>query len=365
MPALPTLPADPPRPDDREAALALSAVPGVGAVRWRALLAHNAGDARRALRDAAPAATVLAARTVAADALTRARRARLDLTLLGEPEYPAALLDLADAPPALWSRGDRSILAAQPAVALVGTRTASPYGIRCARALATALARAGAVVVSGMARGIDAAAHEGALDAGAPSVAVLGTGADVAYPAAHRDLHGRLAAEGVVLSEGWPGVAATRGAFPRRNRLIAALARLTVVVEAGVRSGALITATDALELGRMVGAVPGPIDAACAAGSNALLRDGAHVLATADDLLALAGCASVPVPGAAAPAPAAPVGLADDERTLWDALHTPASGPDVLAVRTGLPARRCMTALTALELAGLVESRWGGPIVRR
>ena len=366
MSALPTLPAGPPRPDDRETALALSAVPGVGAVRWRALLARHGGDADRALRDAAPAAAVRgAARQSARSALARATRARLDLTLLGEPDYPGGLLDLADAPPALWSRGDRAVLALSPAVAIVGTRTASPYGIRCARALATALAHAGALGVSGMARGIDGAAHEAALDAGAPSVAVLGTGADVAYPAAHRRLHARLGADGVVLSESWPGAAATPGAFPRRNRLIAALAQVTVVVEAGVKSGALITATHALELGRTVGAVPGPIDSGGAAGSNALLRDGAHVLASADDVLALAGCALATLPAAPLAVAGAPSGLAGDERALWIALDAPASGPDVLAERTGLPARRCMTALTALELAGLVESRWGGTIARR
>src|SRR5687768_5614440 len=202
MSALPTLPADPPRPDDRDAALALTAVPGVGAVRWRALLARHRGDADAAIREAAPAPAVRdAARRVAAGAVARAARARLALTLLGEAEYPAGLLDLADAPPAVWSRGDRAVLGLSPAVAIVGTRTASPYGIRCARALATALARAGALVVSGMARGIDGAAHEAALDAGAPSAAVLGTGADIAYPAAHRPLHARLGAEGVVLSE--------------------------------------------------------------------------------------------------------------------------------------------------------------------
>jgi DNA processing protein len=366
MPALPTLPADPPRPDDPEAALALSAVPGVGAVRWRALLVRHAGDAAGALREAAPAAPARdAARRVALQAVTRARRAHLDLTLLGEPEYPAGLLELSDAPPVLWSRGDRAVLGVRPAVALVGTRAASAYGLRCARALATTLARAGAIVVSGMARGVDGAAHEAALDAGAPSVAVLGTGADVAYPAGHRALHARLGGDGVVLSESWPGAPATPGAFPRRNRLIAALAQVTVVIEAGVKSGALITAAHALDLGRAVGAVPGPIDSPGAAGSNALLRDGAHVLATARDVLALAGCNSAAPADAAGASAGAPAGLGDDERALWNALGAPASGPDVLAERTGLPARRCMTALTALELAGLVESGWGGSIARR
>jgi DNA processing protein len=229
--------------------------------------------------------------------------------------------------------------------------------------MAAALARAGAVVVSGMARGIDGEAHAAALDAGGTSVAVLGTGADVSYPAAHGPLHARLVARGAVLSEALPGAGVTAGAFPRRNRLIAALARLTVVVEAGVRSGALITAACAAELGRGVAALPGPIDEPGAAGTNLLIRDGAQVVATVDDVLSLAGCAApAPAPDEAATLPA---GLGPDERALWEALARPAGGPDVLVARTGLPAGRCVAALTALELAGLVEVRWGGELVRR
>jgi DNA processing protein len=235
--------------------------------------------------------------------------------------------------------------------------------VRCSRAIAAALARAGAVVVSGMALGVDGEAHAAALDAGGTSVAVLGTGADVAYPAAHAPLHARLVADGAVLSEAAPAAGVTAGAFPRRNRLIAALARLTVVVEAGARSGALITAACAAELGRAVAALPGPIDQPGAAGSNLLIRDGAQVVTTVDDVLALAGCAPPsPPPDESTTLPA---GLGPDERALWEALVRPAGGADVLVARTGLPAARCIAALTALELAGLVEARWGGELVRR
>jgi DNA processing protein len=362
MSALPSAPALPPRPTDRRAALALACAPGVGPVRWRALMQRHRGDAEGALREAAPDGGLRAAALAAADdRLRRAESAALGLSLMGEPDYPAALLDLADAPAALWWRGDLAH-ARGPAAALVGTRVASAYGLRCARALAAALARGGAVVVSGMARGIDGAAHEAALEAGGASVAVLGTGADVPYPSVHRRLHARLAREGLVLSEAPPGSHATPGAFPRRNRLIAALASVTVVVEAGVKSGALITATHAMELGRTVAAVPGPIDAPTAGGANALLRDGAHLLAAVDDVLALAGCAAPHGAGASAGAPS---GLGADERLLWDALLAPAPGADALVDRTGLPVRRCIAALTALELAGLVESRWSGEIARR
>lgn len=364
MTALPTAPARPTPPDDRRGALALAGAAGVGPVRWRALMQRHGGRAGDALADALPAPELRrAALDLADDQRRRADRGGLALTMLGDPDYPAALFDLPDAPPALWWRGDLAHLT-PPAVALVGTRTASAYGLRCARALAAALARAGVVVVSGMARGIDAAAHEAALDAGAPSIAVLGTGADVPYPAAHRALHARLARAGLVLSEAAPGSAAAPGAFPRRNRIIAALARVTVVVEAGVKSGALITAGHATELGRTVAAVPGPIDAPAAAGANALLRDGAHVVATVDDVLALAGCGAPG--GAPGGGPAdAPAGLGPDERALWNALATPVPGADALVDRTGLPVRRCVAALTALELAGLVESRWSGEIARR
>ena len=265
----------------------------------------------------------------------------------------------------LWSRGDLGLLD-RPTVAIVGTRRATAYAERVTRQLAGTLARAGATVISGLARGVDAAAHRGALEADGGTVAVLGTGLDVCYPRAHASLQREIGERGLLLSELAPHDAAHPGSFPRRNRIIAALARVTVVVEAGVKSGALITAGHAADLGRTVAALPGPIDVPGAAGTNALLRDGAHLVASVDDVLALAGCtpthAATSTDGAP---PAAPPGLAPDERALWDALGAPASGADALVERTGLPVRRCITALTALELAGLVESRWSGEIARR
>ena len=185
--------------------------------------------------------------------------------------------------------GDAAALESAPVqhVAIVGTREATPYGIRIAEQLATAAARAGLVVVSGLARGIDAAAHRAALQAGGRTIGVQGTGVDVPYPASHRALHGALAERGTVLSEMEPGTGATPGCFPRRNRLIAALCQVTVVVEAPFKSGAINTATQALELGRTVAAVPGRVDDRTAQGSNQLIRDGAQVIAEVADLLAL------------------------------------------------------------------------------
>ena len=293
---------------------------------------------------------------VDADALAAsATRCGASILLRGEDEYPARLLDLPDPPPLLFALGTPAF-ATPPIVAIVGTRSSSTYGERVARELAGAVARAGGCVASGMARGIDAAAHVAALEAGGRSLAVLGTGVDVAYPAAHRALHRRLAKDGLVLSEHAPGERASAGAFPHRNRIVAALADVVVVVEAGATSGALITAAHALELGRTVAAVPGPIDSAGSAGANELLRDGAAVIASVADLLALAGLT----------APARrPPSLAPDEQLVWDALAAGASDADTLAARTRLPAQRCLTALTTLELAGAIECELSGAIRRR
>ena len=270
--------------------------------------------------------------------------------------YPSALRDLPEPPATLWTLGDLSMLV-PPVVAIVGTRRATPYGERIARELAAALARAGACIVSGLARGVDATAHRAALAEGGRTVAVLGTGVDVPYPVGHRALHAEIAARGLVLSERPPGSRAIRGCFPRRNRIIAALADVTIVVEAGMTSGALNTARHALELGRDVAAVPGPIDAPASVGSNALIRDGAIVIAAVADALALAGVTPV-----VRRARIAPDG---DERVVWDALARGALELDALVAATALPASRCLAAVTALELSGAVECELTGGIRRR
>lgn len=337
------------------AAATLALIPGVGRARYRELL-DDCGGPCEALRSIAPAG----ARTVGqAEALLRsAAGAGAQIVDYGSDEYPLPLRDLPDPPPLLFARGHRQWLArASPVVAIVGTRRATAYGERVARELAASLARAGALVVSGMARGIDAAAHLGALGAGGRTAAVLGTGIDIAYPAAHRPLHARLGAEGLLLSEVPPGERANGGSFPDRNRVIAALAAVTIVVEAGERSGALITAGKALELGRVVAAVPGPIDAPQSAGSNQLLRDGAQVIASVEDALALAGL-TLPPRG---PAP----DVTGPDRVVWEALARGASDVDTLATTTALPAREVLAALTRLELAGAVECALTGEVRRR
>lgn len=278
-----------------------------------------------------------------------------------DTRYPESLRTLRDAPPHLFALGDLTLLE-RPAAAIVGTRSATPYGLRATRMIATDLARAGIAIVSGMARGIDAAAHEAALDAAGSTIAVLGTGVDVPYPKFNTALHTRLAKLGLILSELPCGTRAFPGSFPRRNRLIAALVRAVIVTEAPARSGALITSGVALDIGRDVGVVPGPIDSPASVGSNRLLRDGAAAILETADALSLCGVTL----DAADLAPRKPGNLSDDAQLLWRALT--ASGPlsaDALARVGGLEARRAAPALAALEIAGWVEIDHAGVIFAR
>lgn len=280
------------------------------------------------------------------------------LIVRGTEDYPSSLDDLSSPPRQLYALGAVQALTLSPGrlVAIVGTRDASPYGMQVAGDLARAFVRAGVGVVSGMARGIDRAAHEAALEAGGTTIAVLGTGVDVPYPASHRALHARIAAEGLVLSENEPGTTAYQGAFPRRNRLVAALASALIVVEAPFKSGAINSANHALELGREVGAIPGQIGSPRCAGSNQLLRDGAHVLASVDDALALMGLSperSVPTPK-----------LDYEALRVWEALATGPSSADGLSVRLGMSIRQVLELSSELELKGLVSSGGDGTLRR-
>lgn len=233
-----------------------------------------------------------------------------------DPLYPESLWEAADAPWCLYGRGDPALLAelAEPSgvVTIVGARRATSYGREVARSLARDLAAAGITVVSGMAFGIDACAHRGALETGR-TVAVLGCAADVAYPASHRSLWRRVQENGIVLSELPPGTGAWRWSFPARNRIMAAMAGMTVVVEAAERSGSLLTAEIAGNLGREVGAVPGPVNSRVSAGTNDLLADGASLIRNADDVL------NVPLrcePVVRAPQPPDPLQLSRDAQAI-------------------------------------------------
>ena len=272
-------------------------------------------------------------------------------------EYPAELSDLPQPPQQLYAIGRASALTT-PRVAIVGTRNCTGYGERATRTLTRALVRAGASVVSGMARGIDAAAHRTAIEEGGNTVAVLGTGVDVPYPVGHRQLHMTIGEKGLVISENAPGTRAGKGSFPRRNRIIAALAPLTIVVEAGFRSGALNTAAQALELNRQVAAVPGPIDSEQSRGSNQLLRDGAGFIASTADALSLLGLE-------APKEISAPPLLADSEQKVWDSIQSGFVLTDSLPSSTGLALAECLAAITSLEIMGLIECSLAGEIRRR
>jgi DNA processing protein len=281
--------------------------------------------------------------------------------------YPRRLLDLDDAPAVLH------VASALPgrlaalvggglddgpgAVAVVGTRRASADGLEVARSLGSGLAAAGVTVVSGMALGADSAAHAGALETGGRTLAVLAGGADVPYPASKRALYRRIASQGAAVSEMPPGFRAHRWCFPARNRIIAALAQTTVVVEAAERSGSLITAECAADLGRDVGAVPGPVGSWRSAGTNALLRDGAAVIRHARDVLD----SSTGVQPAVAPTRLA--GLEPRLLALVDAVD---AGRDTVAAiaRHPLDVGDVVAGLTELELLGVLRRVAGGRYVR-
>lgn len=341
-------------PETARDALALSLVEYVGPLRYHELVAEL-GSPAHVLATSRIAPRAAAAYRRADEVLERAAKSSMQLIVHGSPDYPETLDPLRAPPPVLWAIGDVGLLRGA-LVGIVGTRVPTAYGERITTQLGQALARAGGTIVSGMARGIDGAAHRAALDVGAPTIAVLGTGADVAYPREHRALHREISRRGLVLSEYLPGAPAYKDAFPRRNRIIAALSRITIVVEAGHRSGALHTTRDAADLGRSVAGVPGPIDSPQSAGVNELLRDGAQVITCVDDALSLAGLRA-PTEQAHPTDPS--------EAAIWQAL---AAGPldlDSLGASTGLAAANSLVALTALELRGMIAFGADGRVSRR
>jgi DNA processing protein len=273
------------------------------------------------------------------------------LLVRSDPVFPPLLAAIHDPPTGLFLRGaaDPALLA-RPSVAVVGARACSPYGEHVGRLLGRELAAAGVVVVSGLARGVDGAAHRGALDAGGSTVAVLGCGIDRDYPASHRRLAGEIRATGLVVSEYEPGIEPAPWRFPARNRVIAGLALAVVIVEARARSGALITADFALEEGREVFAVPGEITSALSAGTNELIRLGAAPLTKPTDVLEALG---IEAPSAPAPqlSPAA-------ELVLARVRDSPAALDDVVR-SSGLDAGAVAAAVSELELAGLLTETAG------
>jgi DNA processing protein len=375
-------------PDDAEELggwLRLTLTPGVGPVLARALLEafglpnaifESAGG--QLDRVAGPKlAAALRARDPererrVAGALEWARADRHHLVTLADPDYPPQLLRIADAPALLYAAGLRAVLA-RPAVAVIGTRNPSSAGLANARSFARALSRAGWTVASGLALGIDGAAHEGALAGGAGTIAVLGTGVDVVYPSRHAELAERIAADGVVLSEMALGTGPSPGQFPRRNRLIAGLSHGVLVVEAAMQSGSLITARQAGEFGREVFAIPGSIHSPLARGCHALIRQGAALVESVDDVLAELPSVAHPLEPETRPIDAsahfqsarlpAEIDRPDGDPILAALGHDPVT-PDALAEQLSRPAGELGARLVVLELAGRLERLPDGRVLR-
>lgn len=303
-------------------------------------------------RDDASAAML---RADAAAAIARAACCNLTAIAWDDERYPAALTTIADPPAVLWARGRVDALHA-PSVAIVGSRAASPHGLAVAEQLGHDLAAAGLVVVSGLARGVDSAAHRGALAAAGITVAVLGSGADRIYPAEHGALAEAIVAAGAIVSELVPGTPPLPHFFPMRNRIISGLARAVVVVEATDKSGSLITARLALEQGREVLAVPGNVLSGRNRGAHALLRDGAKIVESAVDILEELGLAQK---SATAGTP-----VYVDDPVLASLTAGEPSDLDAIAERTGLTTAKLLPRLFELELQGRVARAGGGRFVR-
>jgi len=363
---------------NREAWISLALTPGIGPLRFQSLIrAFGSPDGAQA----APFAllcTVPGISRACATAIKEGAQGRRGaeteeaLERLGarailpdDPEYPAILREIPDPPMVIFAWGRMELLSIsphcdpaspRPCAAIVGTRHPTDYGVEVTRRAAIGCVEAGITVVSGMARGCDAIAHSAALDAGGSTIGVLGNGFGVFYPAANRALYERMVAEGLLLSEFPPGERPHAGSFPRRNRLISGLARATLVVEAGHTSGALITASAALEQGREVLAVPGMITSAQSAGTNQLLRDGATPFLGGADLIGLypeakAGGPVVVERGRAGPP-------ATDDPLLR---HIPGDGAllDTIVEESGWPVAQVLDRLMEFELEGRVEQRPG------
>jgi DNA processing protein len=302
-----------------------------------------------------------ALRAGAREALAQAHAREIAPLAWSDASYPVALTTIIDPPPVLWTRGSVAALST-PSVAIVGARAASPYGLSVAEHLAADLAGSGVTVVSGLARGVDSAAHRGALAGDGLTVAVLGCGVDIVYPPEHAALAGEIAERGVIVSELAPGTPPLPQFFPQRNRIISGLSRAIVVIEAGEKSGSLITARCALEQGRDVLAVPGNVLSGRNRGAHGLLRDGAKIVESADDILEELGM---------------PTNGQGSRHAAGDRLPSPSTDPvlacltpgepsdlDAIAQRSGLSPARLLPRLFELEMRGVVARVGGGRFVR-
>lgn len=364
--------------DELREQLRLALVPGVGPLHRRALLAEFGSAA--AVLDASPDRL----RQVAGVGPKLSRRiaeARRELDVDQEiatcqehgvaivtdqdSRYPRLLREITDPPAVLFVRGEL-VASDGLSIAIVGTRHATSYGLRQAERLASGLSRSGLTVVSGLARGIDAAAHRGALEAGGRTIAVLGSGVLNVYPSEHGELAARIAATGAVISEFPPRRPPMSGAFPRRNRLITGLCLGVIIVEASDRSGALISATHSMEQGREVFAVPGRVDSRVSRGCHRLIRDGAKLVETVDDVLEELG----PLVDVAPRGDGTPVRhpaellLNDQEQAVLDAIELAPTSIDQIVVASRLPVHRVLATISVLEMRHLVRRVSGNQVCR-
>ncbi|MBL1271917.1 MAG: DNA processing protein [Marinobacter maritimus] len=304
-------------------------------------------------------------------ALLDCERHGIEIVSWQQPDYPEALRHIHDAPLVLFARGDVRLLSYEQ-IGIIGSRNATPAGLDHARRFAAELSNRNLLVTSGLALGVDGAAHAGALDAGHATIAVIGCGLDRIYPNQHRRLGERVIEEGLMVSEYPPGTPARAAHFPQRNRIISGLSRGILVVEAGLKSGSLITARMALEQGREVFAIPGSIHSPVARGCHHLIKQGARLVDTVDDILEELG-ASWSLPSGCAISALAPVKRSGDssvasptqaldrrEIAVFEALGYDPQSTDALCSATGLPADQLVQSLLLLELEGLVSSAPGG-----
>ena len=358
----------PPAPNDCDAWLRLTLISGLGPVALRSLLREfGAPDRVLAARSAELGRFVapeIASRISAGGDAEGAQRALAwladsanHLVTLGDADYPELLLQTADPPPLLYVKGRRELLR-RPALAIVGSRNATAQGIANAEDFARALSDAGVTIVSGLALGIDAAAHRGGLAGAASSIAIVGTGLDVVYPARNRDLAHELAVRGALVSEFPLGTPALGGNFPRRNRVISGMSRGCLVVEAALLSGSLITARFANEQGREVFALPGSIHSPLAKGCHALIKQGAKLVESANDVLEELNLAAPSAPAHAVPE------LDAEAAQLLDLLGYDPTGLNAVCTRSGLGVDAVSALLLRLELHGMVERLPGGQFQR-
>lgn len=290
------------------------------------------------------------------------------LVTIRDLEYPLLLRETPDPPPVLFVHGDPALLAL-PQLAIVGSRNPSASGEKTAHEFARYLAAAGMTITSGLATGIDGAGHQGALDAKGTTIAVAGTGLDRVYPARHRDLARQIAQQGALVSEFPPGTPVRAGHFPRRNRIISGLSLGTLVVEAALRSGSLITARQAAEQGREVFAIPGSIHNPLARGCHALIRQGAKLVETAQDIIEELGALIDTLAlhsklGTDIPSAETSLNLDADYRQLLDSIDFDPMPVDLIIKRSGLAAEEVSSMLLLLELEGYVSSAPGGGFCR-